>query len=567
MTLSIQAPPTESELKPRLVVIGVGGAGGNAVNNMIDSGLEGIEFIVANTDAQAMRHTKAERKIQLGSALTKGLGAGGNPEVGRQAALESTEEIRDQIQGAHMLFIAAGMGGGTGTGAASVVAEIAREEEILTVGVVTKPFQFEGSKRAKAAEEGIESLQAFIDTLIIIPNHNLFRVANNQTTLTEAFRMADEVLLTGVRGITDLMVLPGLMNLDFADVRTVMQEMGRAMMGTGEAEGEGRALQAAESAIANPLLEDSSLRGAGSLLVSISGGEDFGLHELNEAAERIREEVGDEDANIIIGSSMDSALNGKLRVTVIATGIDKDRDEMERIAEKQRERINQQATPFQRSKPETQIETKQETVSEAKVEVQETAPQPSVDEATETSTNAFVAPVPNLNMDANNTDESDVSDEPAPSQEDLFKQRNPGQVPGVQVEEEVEFEDNMEVEEEAPHSPILQAPALQAEKEEESFIPPEPVTNDKEGKSWFSTLSNPLGRASANKNEPPETDFEAPYEEDMEPDDAFLNQLDRHEQTVNETPQEDQEQEDGDNEDGVDEDFLSIPTFLRRQMS
>ncbi len=566
MTLSIQAPPTESELKPRLVVIGVGGAGGNAVNNMIDSGLEGIEFIVANTDAQAMRHTKAERKIQLGSALTKGLGAGGNPEVGRQAALESTEEIRDQIQGAHMLFIAAGMGGGTGTGAASVVAEIAREEEILTVGVVTKPFQFEGSKRAKAAEEGIESLQDFIDTLIIIPNHNLFRVANNQTTLTEAFRMADEVLLTGVRGITDLMVLPGLMNLDFADVRTVMQEMGRAMMGTGEAEGEGRALQAAESAIANPLLEDSSLRGAGSLLVSISGGEDFGLHELNEAAERIREEVGDENANIIIGSSMDSALNGKLRVTVIATGIDKDRDEMERIAEKQRERINQQATPFQRSKPETQIETKQETVSQAKVEVQETATQPSVDEATETSTNAFVAPVPNLNMDTNNEEESEeafnVADEPAPSQEDLFKQRNPGQVPGVQVEEEVEVEENMEIEEEEPHTPVLQA-----EKEEESFIPPEPVTNDKEGKSWFSNLSNPLGRASANKNEPPETDFEAPYEEDMEPDDAFLNQLDRHEQTVNETPQEDQEQEDGDNEDGVDEDFLSIPTFLRRQMS
>lgn len=313
--------PQAKELKPRITVFGVGGAGCNAVNNMIESGLEGVDFVVANTDAQALTMSSADRRIQLGAAITEGLGAGSRPEVGCAAAEEALPEIMEQIQGAHMVFITAGMGGGTGTGAAPVVARVAREQGILTVGVVTKPFQFEGARRMRLAEEGIRDLQQYVDTLIVIPNQNLFRVANENTTFADAFAMADQVLHSGVAGITDLMMKPGLINLDFADVRTVMNEMGKAMMGTGEAQGERRAIEAAEAAISNPLLDEVSMKGARGVLINITGGMDLTLYEVDEAANRIRSEV-DPDANIIVGSTFDSSLKGVMRVSVVATGID-----------------------------------------------------------------------------------------------------------------------------------------------------------------------------------------------------------------------------------------------------
>ena len=320
MTLNLTMP-THEELKPRITVFGVGGAGGNAVNNMIEKQLEGVEFVVANTDAQALQQSVASTKVQMGVRVTEGLGAGARPSVGAAAAEETIEEIVDHLAGAHMCFITAGMGGGTGTGAAPIIAQAARELGVLTVGVVTKPFQFEGAKRMRQAEEGVEALQKMVDTLIIIPNQNLFRLANEKTTFTEAFSMADDVLYQGVKGVTDLMVRPGLINLDFADVRAVMDEMGKAMMGTGQADGEDRAVQAAEKAIANPLLDEISLKGAKGVLINITGGQDLTLFELDEAANRIREEV-DADANIIVGSTLDTGMDGVMRVSVVATGID-----------------------------------------------------------------------------------------------------------------------------------------------------------------------------------------------------------------------------------------------------
>ncbi|MCC5960963.1 MAG: cell division protein FtsZ [Rhodobacteraceae bacterium] len=321
MALNFVEADTHQELAPRITVFGVGGAGGNAVNNMIDKQLEGVDFVVANTDAQALQQSKAPGRIQMGVKITEGLGAGARPSVGCAAAEETIEEIIDHLAGSHMCFITAGMGGGTGTGAAPIIAQAARELGVLTVGVVTKPFQFEGAKRMRQAEEGVEALQKVVDTLIIIPNQNLFRLANEKTTFTEAFAMADDVLYQGVKGVTDLMVRPGLINLDFADVRAVMDEMGKAMMGTGEATGEDRAVQAAEKAIANPLLDEISLHGARGVLINITGGYDLTLFELDEAANRIREKV-DPEANIIVGSTLDPAMEGALRVSVVATGID-----------------------------------------------------------------------------------------------------------------------------------------------------------------------------------------------------------------------------------------------------
>lgn len=320
-TINFSVPETEENLKPKITVIGVGGAGGNAVNNMIASELEGCDFVVANTDSQALSQSKAARKMQLGRKITQGLGAGARPDAGSAAAEESIEDIQAQLEGSHMVFITAGMGGGTGTGAAPVIARAAKEAGILTVGVVTKPFHFEGTRRMRTAEQGIEQLQQYVDTLIIIPNQNLFRVANEKTTFADAFQMADDVLRNGVRSITDLMMVPGLVNLDFADIRTVMSEMGKAMMGTGEATGEKRALEAAEAAIANPLLEDASMKGARAVLINITGGMDMALYEVDEAANRIREEVASE-ANIIFGSTFDPTIEGALRVSVVATGID-----------------------------------------------------------------------------------------------------------------------------------------------------------------------------------------------------------------------------------------------------
>jgi len=321
--MSHLSAPSLHELKPRIVVFGVGGAGGNAINNMIDARLQGVEFVVANTDAQALTRAKTPHRIQLGQSITEGLGAGARPEVGQAAAQESTPEILEFLDGAHMVFVAAGMGGGTGTGAAPVIARAARERGILTIAVVTKPFHFEGQRRMHLAEQGVQELRKHVDTLIVIPNQNLFRVANERTTFAEAFQLADQVLYSGVRGVTDLMVMPGLINLDFADVRTVMAEMGTAMMGTGEGEGPGRALEAAHGAIANPLLDIVSMKGARGVLINITGGFDMTLYEVDAAANEIRAEV-DPNANIILGSTFDEALEGRMRVSVVATGIDDD---------------------------------------------------------------------------------------------------------------------------------------------------------------------------------------------------------------------------------------------------
>ena len=320
MSINISVPPTH-ELKPRITVIGVGGAGCNAVNNMISSHLEGVEFVVSNTDAQSLANSQAQMRVQLGANVTQGLGAGARPEIGRAAADESLDQILEHIDGTHMLFVTAGMGGGTGTGAAPVIAKAARERGILTVGCVTKPFQFEGRNRMRLAEEGINELQKSVDTLIVIPNQNLFRVANAQTTFADAFKMADKVLYSGVRGVTDLMVMPGLINLDFADVRSVMMEMGKAMMGTGDAEGDNRALDSAAAAIANPLLDDVSLAGARGVLVNITGGPDLTLFEVDEIVDHIRQQ-SDDDVNLIFGASQDDSMHNSIRVSVVATGID-----------------------------------------------------------------------------------------------------------------------------------------------------------------------------------------------------------------------------------------------------
>ena len=321
MTINISIQDVGQNLHPKITVLGVGGSGGNAVNNMIDANLEGVDFLIANTDAQSLQISKCNNKIQLGLNSTRGLGAGMRPDIGKQAAEEAIEELKEKLDGSHMLFIAAGMGGGTGTGAAPVIAKLAREKGILTVGVVTKPFHFEGLQRMKLAEKGIEELQQFVDTLLTIPNQNLFRIANEKTTFSDAFKMADDVLYAGVRGVTDLMVQPGLINLDFSDVKTVMSEMGKAMMGTGEASGEGRAIAAAEAAIANPLIDDVSLKGAKGLIINITGGNDITLYEVDEAANRIKQEV-DEEANIIYGTTCDERLDGVVRVSLVATGID-----------------------------------------------------------------------------------------------------------------------------------------------------------------------------------------------------------------------------------------------------
>ncbi|HEY4943610.1 MAG TPA: cell division protein FtsZ [Rhizomicrobium sp.] len=354
MAINLKAPEL-TELRPRITVLGVGGAGGNAVNNMIAARLEGVEFVVANTDAQALAQSKAERKIQLGHKTTEGLGAGASPDVGKAGAEESLDEIMEQLAGSHMVFITAGMGGGTGTGAAPVIARAVREMGILVVGVVTKPFAFEGDKRMRAAERGILELQQFVHTLIVIPNQNLFRVANDRTTFAQAFAMADEVLHAGVRGVTDLIVMPGLINLDFADIKSVISEMGKAMMGTGEAEGEDRAAKAADMAISNPLLDDVSMKGARGVLINITGGPDLMLFEVEQAANRIRAEV-DPDANIIFGNTILDDMEGRIRVSVVATGIDAEQLRMPDKVQPLRQHIKPLALKVEPPKPEPRPE-------------------------------------------------------------------------------------------------------------------------------------------------------------------------------------------------------------------
>lgn len=378
MNLNLKLPENVI-LKPIIVVFGVGGAGGNAVNNMITSNLQGANFVVANTDAQALEHSKADNKIQLGASTTRGLGAGASPDVGKAAAEESEEEIKSYLEGCNMVFITAGMGGGTGTGAAPVVAKIAQEMGILTVGVVTKPFHFEGGHRMRTAESGLKELQKYVDTLIVIPNQNLFRIANESTTFADAFKMADDVLHNGVRSVTDLMIMPGLINLDYADIKAVMSEMGKAMMGAGEATGENRAVEAAERAIANPLLEHHSMKGAKGVLINITGGPDMKLFEVDSAANRIREEIGDTDANIIFGSTFNQDLEGIIRVSVVATGIDAEaaktiRSEYEAASKvpNQEEKIE----TIEEQKIENIVEVSEEAIEENASSAEAAAPSP-----------------------------------------------------------------------------------------------------------------------------------------------------------------------------------------------
>ncbi|MDD9877411.1 MAG: cell division protein FtsZ [Magnetovibrio sp.] len=476
INLSVPEDSNTPELKPRLTVIGVGGAGGNAVNNMIRRELEGVDFVVANTDAQSLTQSRADRRIQLGANLTQGLGAGSQPDIGRAAAEEAIDEVLASLNGSHMAFIAAGMGGGTGTGAAPAIARAAKEAGILTVAVVTKPFQFEGSHRMRLAESGIEELEQYVDTLIIIPNQNLFRIATENTTFADAFAMADEVLYSGVRGVTDLMVMPGLINLDFADIRSVMSEMGKAMMGTGEAEGERRALDAAEAAIANPLLDDTSMKGAKGVLINITGGPDITLFEVDEAASRIRAEV-DQDAYIIIGSAFDGELEGKMRVSVVATGIDAAQSTMPQPTML---RVTEAVTP---SRPMTPAADETPATPEPAVEPAEAAaPEAAEPEAIDDT------PLARLVREAQSAEPAEAAEAPeAPEASDA-----PADPPAA-ADEETPTESAVDEEPEAteaaeapPEKAEPAAPAAMPRAEAgEAFIPPapksvEPVTETTE---------------------------------------------------------------------------------------
>ena len=444
MSINISVPPTH-ELKPRITVIGVGGAGCNAVNNMISSHLEGVEFVVSNTDAQSLANSQAQMRVQLGANVTQGLGAGARPEIGRAAADESLEQILEHIDGTHMLFVTAGMGGGTGTGAAPVIAKAARERGILTVGCVTKPFQFEGKNRMRLAEQGINELQESVDTLIVIPNQNLFRVANAQTTFSDAFKMADKVLYSGVRGVTDLMVMPGLINLDFADVRSVMMEMGKAMMGTGDAEGDNRALDAAAAAIANPLLDDVSLAGARGVLVNITGGPDLTLFEVDEIVDHIRQQ-SDDDVNLIFGASQDDSMHNSIRVSVVATGIDcpKKVDNVENIISD----INQ---------------TLEKNNTEEKLNVEKNEPIKNNDDIPSVSTD-------NIDLKVENKQTVNIEEEINISQES-FIPPEPEVIEKEQIQEEVKID------------PFTEAEVLNASKniKEETIDYVEPQVKQQEG--------------------------------------------------------------------------------------
>jgi len=480
INLSVPEGSDAPELKPRITVIGVGGAGGNAVNNMIRRELEGVDFVVANTDAQALLQSRAERRIQLGATLTEGLGAGSKPEIGAAAAEEANEELLHQLSGAHMAFIAAGMGGGTGTGAAPVIARAAKEAGILTVAVVTKPFQFEGTHRMRLAEAGIEELAQYVDTLIIIPNQNLFRVATEHTTFADAFAMADEVLYSGVRGVTDLMVMPGLINLDFADIRSVMSEMGKAMMGTGEAEGERRALEAAEAAIANPLLDDTSMKGAKGVLINITGGSDITLFEVDEAASRIRAEV-DQDAYIIIGSAFDAALDGKMRVSVVATGIDADAASLPQPTMMRVTQAVSRVRPIVEAAPES--EAKIEAKVEAKAEPEAT-PEPVAEAAPEPKFEVAPAPEPEVAEEPVSEDAAKLAEiealiaQPAPEaaeeEAEAAAEMETEAAEATEAEAESETES---AEEQAPEPAIaaFKAPAAMPRAgSDDAFVPPMP---------------------------------------------------------------------------------------------
>ena len=543
--------PKEKELKPRITVFGVGGAGGNAVNNMIEAGLEGVDFVVANTDAQALSLSSAERRIQLGASITEGLGAGSRPEVGCAAAEEALHEIVEHLQGAHMVFITAGMGGGTGTGAGPVIARAAREHGILTVGVVTKPFQFEGSRRMRLAEEGIRDLQQYVDTLIIIPNQNLFRVANENTTFADAFGMADQVLHSGVAGITDLMMKPGLINLDFADVRTVMNEMGKAMMGTGEASGENRAIEAAEAAISNPLLDEVSMKGAKGVLINITGGMDLTLYEVDEAANRIRSEV-DPDANIIVGSTFDTSLDGRMRVSVVATGIEAEEAAMTRPEPQTAQiRVVSQTRPASPAAQPSTLAARMANPVQTQVEQIEERMAPAV------QADLGIEPAPASGRDYDPSDyEAEV----------IIHKPEPRQQPAARAEAD---------------APVVPAAAVRAEPRSHPYIPgdldraqtgrndlpaflgqkPAPVQQSrapKKGPGFFERLTG-----ARRKPEAPE----APVQQRREPALAQRKQEPRPAPVENARPQESLSPATESRlvQPSYEEEQLEIPTFLRRQ--
>lgn len=565
MTLNLQKPDI-TELKPRITVFGVGGGGGNAVNNMITAGMEGVEFVVANTDAQALTMSKAERIIQLGAAVTEGLGAGSQPDIGRAAAEECMDEILDHLDGTHMCFVTAGMGGGTGTGAAPVVARAARERGILTVGVVTKPFQFEGGRRMRTADAGIDELQANVDTLIVIPNQNLFRIANDKTTFADAFGMADQVLYSGVACITDLMVKEGLINLDFADVRSVMRDMGKAMMGTGEASGEGRAMGAAEAAISNPLLDETSMRGANGLLISITGGRDMTLYEVDEAATRIREEV-DPDANIILGATFDEAMEGLIRVSVVATGIeaiDGEKVMPTPVAAPSPTQAPRAAQPLQ---PLRQSPPVQKVVAPKTAPVARATPAPATPKAAVTPAAPIVAPVaatPQAAVDPVadmiSQDDSWLADSSV-KRANIQQEARPGFTPrsslfGAQQKPDtdtIETVEAMDVDLNAPRMPRIDEFPTQTQAEFAQAQQPAISEEERSAVGLLRRLTHGLSRRDE------ETAAQsAPREPALRPasrPQGAAGQLDGHGRAAPAAPQMDED------------DQLEIPAFLRRQVS
>ena len=547
MTINISLQDVGENLHPKITVLGVGGSGGNAVNNMMNSNLEGVDFLIANTDAQALQISSCPNKIQLGLKSTRGLGAGMRPDVGRQAAEEAINEIAEKLEGSHMLFVAAGMGGGTGTGAAPVIAKLARERGILTVGVVTKPFHFEGSQRMKLAEKGIDELQQFVDTLLTIPNQNLFRIANEKTTFSDAFKMADDVLYAGVRGVTDLMVQPGMINLDFSDIKTVMSEMGKAMMGTGEASGEGRAVAAAEAAIANPLIDDVSLKGAKGLIINITGGKDITLYEVDEAANRIKQEI-DEEANIIYGTTCDDRLDGLVRVSIVATGIDS--------------KVGISAKPLESFAPININNDVYKTHS-------------SIDQTVETTTfnNLLDDNEENIHSEIENSDETEISED------------------DHQLENLHEIKDDIEQESVLSHSNFVESDENEKPLEYQSMNQYENVENENTNTnlisdkiehidedqidetnlnetsvrrlSLFDNISNDISSETLDLNEKSEPTISENINEkhDSDSDDISTVIKDSLEPEFNATDNENDE----DFNQEAEEELLDIPTFLRRQ--
>ncbi len=543
MTINISLQDVAQNLHPKITVLGVGGSGGNAVNNMINANLEGVDFLIANTDAQALQISNCPNKIQLGLNSTRGLGAGMRPDVGKRAAEEAIQDLGEKLEGSHMLFIAAGMGGGTGTGAAPVIAKLAREKGILTVGVVTKPFHFEGSQRMKLAEKGIEELQQYVDTLLTIPNQNLFRIANEKTTFSDAFKMADDVLYAGVRGVTDLMVQPGMINLDFSDIKTVMSEMGKAMMGTGEASGEGRAIAAAEAAIANPLIDDVSLKGAKGLIINITGGKDITLYEVDEAANRIKQEI-DEEANIIYGTTCDDRLEGLVRVSIVATGIDANTNI-----------FSSQVENFAPINLNNEI-YKTENIETNSLDINSSLPTKSIDEKYTEGEPVNIGEDKHLNIESENIDTQElVSSELNENTSDHSLLTNNDQ---IETETKNEFLNSEEQEDE-----ILNENSLDISEESDKSAEP-----SVRRLSLFDTLSS--DNSDSTENNENVSDKSEPI---LASNDEIQNNSENFDENINPNNSENEFNPEEGESNEIDEEFnqeteeelLDIPTFLRRQ--